>query len=83
MQCIAHGAGTEAWRCVQYVTVRNGRGKEMLEAVRPHLKILPTVSTGDRKPFVLQTVIADDECATRPSHIAWPLTWTYCRILIL
>jgi len=47
---------------VQYVTVRNERGREMLDLVRPRLIVTPTSSTGDRKPFVLQTVEADDEC---------------------
>ena len=45
----------------QYVTVRNARGRQMLDAVRPRLHILPTQSAGDRRPFVLQTVLADDK----------------------
>ena len=45
----------------QYLTVRNSRGQEMLASVKAGLKILPTVSLGDRRPFVLQTVISDDE----------------------
>lgn len=45
----------------QYVTVRNDRGKKMLDAVRHRLVITPTSSEGDRRPFVTQTAIADDE----------------------
>lgn len=45
----------------QYVTVRNERGREMLDLVRPRLMTSPTSSSGDRKPFVLQTVQSDDE----------------------
>lgn len=46
---------------LQYITVRNGRGREMLESVRKHLVSTPTSSSGDRKPFVLATVESDDE----------------------
>lgn len=45
----------------QYITIRNDRGQEMLDSVKSKLEIIPTMSSGDRKPFVLQTVIADDE----------------------
>lgn len=45
----------------QYVTVRNERGREMLDLVRQRLIVTPTSSSGDRKPFVLQTVQSDDE----------------------
>ncbi|PRQ36865.1 putative 7-hydroxymethyl chlorophyll a reductase [Rosa chinensis] len=44
----------------QYVTVRNERGREMLSLVEKHLEITPTTSSGDRRPFVLETVKADD-----------------------
>lgn len=44
----------------------------MLDLVRPRLVTTPTSSSGDRKPFVLQTVQSDDECAfgadLLPSH---------------
>ena len=45
----------------QYITIRNDRGQEMLDTVKSRLEIIPTMSSGDRKPFVLQTVISDDE----------------------
>lgn len=45
----------------QYITVRNNRGQEMLDTVSNRLQIIPTMSSGDRKPFVLQTVVSDDE----------------------
>ncbi|KAL6185222.1 hypothetical protein ACLB2K_041356 [Fragaria x ananassa] len=44
----------------QYVTVRNERGREMLSLVEKLLEITPTTSSGDRRPFVLETVKADD-----------------------
>lgn len=50
------------WLLQQYVTVRNERGREMLDLVRPRLISTPTSSSGDRKPFVLQTMEADDVC---------------------
>ena len=45
----------------QYITVRNERGKEMLDAVRPRLVTTPTSSSGNRRPFVMATVESDDE----------------------
>jgi len=45
----------------QYVTVRNERGRELLDSVRHRLDVLPTASSGDRRPFVLQTVVSDDQ----------------------
>ncbi|KAI9078820.1 hypothetical protein K1719_039278 [Acacia pycnantha] len=44
----------------QYVTVRNERGREMLSLVEQYLEIKPTTSGGDRRPFVMETVKADD-----------------------
>ncbi|KAL6194653.1 hypothetical protein ACLB2K_035734 [Fragaria x ananassa] len=44
----------------QYVTVRNERGREMLSLVEKLLEVTPTTSSGDRRPFVLETVKADD-----------------------
>ena len=35
----------------------------MLATVLPKLETFPTQSSGDRRPFVLQTVEADDKCA--------------------
>ncbi|CAA0839954.1 7-hydroxymethyl chlorophyll a reductase-chloroplastic [Striga hermonthica] len=45
----------------QYVTVRNERGREMLNLVKDLLEITPTVSQGQRHPFVMETVKADDD----------------------
>ncbi|XP_019094995.1 PREDICTED: 7-hydroxymethyl chlorophyll a reductase, chloroplastic [Camelina sativa] len=45
----------------QYITVRNERGKEMLSLVENLLEITPTISSGDRRPFVTETVKADDD----------------------
>ncbi|KAL9232964.1 hypothetical protein vseg_008016 [Gypsophila vaccaria] len=44
----------------QYVTVRNERGREMLSLIENLLEITPTISTGNRRPFVMETVKADD-----------------------
>ncbi|XP_071696977.1 7-hydroxymethyl chlorophyll a reductase, chloroplastic [Rutidosis leptorrhynchoides] len=44
----------------QYVTVRNERGREMLNLVKNLLEITPTTSGGERRPFVMETVKADD-----------------------
>ncbi|KAJ7979746.1 7-hydroxymethyl chlorophyll a reductase, chloroplastic [Quillaja saponaria] len=44
----------------QYVTVRNERGREMLSLVEECLEIKPTISSGNRRPFVMETVKADD-----------------------
>eukprot|EP00850_Spirogloea_muscicola_P006929 SM000034S12683 [mRNA] locus=s34:152784:158306:- [translate_table: standard] len=56
----------------QYITVRNERGAEMLDLVRPMLDITPTMSSGNRRPFVMETVKADDKAtlgleATKPA----------------
>ncbi|CAN4090995.1 unnamed protein product [Withania somnifera] len=45
----------------QYVTVRNERGREMLNLIENLLEITPTISSGKRQPFVMETVKADDE----------------------
>ncbi|KAK6929663.1 Coenzyme F420 hydrogenase/dehydrogenase beta subunit, C-terminal, partial [Dillenia turbinata] len=45
----------------QYITVRNERGKEMLSLVKHLLDITPTISCGDRRPLVMETVKADDD----------------------
>ncbi|XP_026662311.1 7-hydroxymethyl chlorophyll a reductase, chloroplastic isoform X1 [Phoenix dactylifera] len=45
----------------QYITVRNERGREMLSLVENLLEITPTRSSGNRWPFVLETVKADDK----------------------
>jgi coenzyme F420-reducing hydrogenase beta subunit len=38
-------AGVPMTKHPQYITVRNKRGKEMLDLVRPLLEITPTIST--------------------------------------
>lgn len=45
----------------QHVVVRNQKGVEMLDLIRSDLEVTKTVSSGDRKSFVMTTVIADDE----------------------
>ncbi|GBG65632.1 hypothetical protein CBR_g51515 [Chara braunii] len=53
--------GVPMTRHPQYVVVRNDRGVEMLDLVRPQLETTRTVSEGDRRAFVMQTVEADDK----------------------
>ena len=53
--------GTEMTAHPQYVTVRNARGKELFDSVREKCEVTPSVSSGNRVPFVVQTVVADDE----------------------
>jgi len=38
----------------QYITVRNSRGREMLDALGADLVRTPSVDTGDRRPLVMQ-----------------------------
>eukprot|EP00882_Tetradesmus_deserticola_P004812 GHRQ01005071.1.p1 GENE.GHRQ01005071.1~~GHRQ01005071.1.p1 ORF type:complete len:466 (+),score=194.94 GHRQ01005071.1:243-1640(+) len=45
----------------QYITVRNARGRQMLDCLGPQLQRLPAVSKGDSRPLVMQTVISDDQ----------------------
>lgn len=52
--------GTDMTSHPQYITVRNERGRRMLESVKHRLNILPTSSSGNRRPFVMQTVLSDD-----------------------
>lgn len=58
---VPYAQGTPMTQHLQYVTVRNARGREMIEAVRDELEVTPPVSGGSRGPFVMQTVLADDE----------------------
>ena len=53
--------GVEMTNHPQYVTVRNARGKELFDSVRETCEVTPSVSSGNRTPFVVQTVVADDE----------------------
>lgn len=45
----------------QYVVVRNAAGQDMLDCISPRLETAPTMSSGDRRSFVMQTVVADDQ----------------------
>jgi 7-hydroxymethyl chlorophyll a reductase len=44
-----------------WLQVRNKRGREMLDMIQGGLETSPVMSAGNRKQFVLQTAIADDE----------------------
>ena len=45
------------------VHVRNRRGVELLEPVRGRMVETPLEDSGDRKPFVLETLLSDDRAA--------------------
>ncbi|CAM8902834.1 unnamed protein product [Rhodiola kirilowii] len=45
----------------QYITLRNERGREMLDLIKNSLEMTPTISTGNRRPLVMETVKADDK----------------------
>lgn len=55
-------SGSDMTSHPQYITVRNERGKELLDSVRGRLAVQPTMSQGDRRPFVMETVLSDDRC---------------------
>jgi len=57
---VPKSTGVNMTRHPQYVTIRNERGREMLDLVRDMLEIAPPVSQGSRGPFVAETVKADD-----------------------
>jgi hypothetical protein len=38
----------------QYLTVRNSRGREMLDVLGAELTRTPAIDTGDRRPLVMQ-----------------------------
>eukprot|EP00262_Sarcandra_glabra_P013668 TRINITY_DN3850_c0_g1_i2.p1 TRINITY_DN3850_c0_g1~~TRINITY_DN3850_c0_g1_i2.p1 ORF type:complete len:481 (-),score=54.92 TRINITY_DN3850_c0_g1_i2:161-1534(-) len=54
-------AGVSMTEHPQYITVRNERGWEMLSLVKNLLEITPTISSGNRRPYVTETVKADDK----------------------
>uniref|UniRef100_A0A7N0USR5 7-hydroxymethyl chlorophyll a reductase, chloroplastic n=1 Tax=Kalanchoe fedtschenkoi TaxID=63787 RepID=A0A7N0USR5_KALFE len=45
----------------QYVTIRNERGREMFDLIKNSLDVTSTISSGNRRPFVMETVKADDK----------------------
>ncbi|PSC76507.1 7-hydroxymethyl chlorophyll a chloroplastic [Micractinium conductrix] len=53
--------GTDMTSHMQYLTVRNERGRELLDSVRHRLEATPAMASGSRRAFVMQTVLADDE----------------------
>jgi hypothetical protein len=57
-KCNLQRYNTDMTRHPQYVTVRNDKGKEMMDMIRNECDVTPSVSSGERKPFVMQTVIS-------------------------
>jgi len=71
----------------QYVTVRNERGREMMDLIRDDMDVAPSTSSGDRRPFVMQTVVADDEAKLgrgpdkpAPRFVGKLLAWLLTKI---
>ncbi|KAL4421293.1 hypothetical protein ABPG75_010584 [Micractinium tetrahymenae] len=71
---------------LQYLTVRNQRGQELLNSVRHRLEAVPPVSGGSRSAFVMQTVLADDEAKLgkapdpAPRWLGNLLAWVLTRL---
>lgn len=55
----------------QYITVRNSRGRDMLDALGSELVRTPPVDTGDRRPLVVQVRVLL-VCVWSPTH-PWKL----------
>ncbi|KAF6262368.1 coenzyme F420 hydrogenase [Scenedesmus sp. NREL 46B-D3] len=53
--------GSDMAQHPQYLTVRNARGRRMLDCLGAQLQRLPAASKGDSRPLVMQTVISDDQ----------------------
>lgn len=53
----------------QYITVRNSRGREMLDVLGADLIKTPPVDTGDRRPLVMQ--VSGSTLAPEASAGAW------------
>lgn len=58
---VPYNSSTAMNNHLQYITVRNQRGREMLNKIQGSLEVVPPISGGSRRQFVLQTVLADDE----------------------
>lgn len=54
-------SGSDMTSHPQYITVRNARGSQMLASVSDRLLRTPPIASGDRRPLVMETVVADDE----------------------
>jgi coenzyme F420 hydrogenase subunit beta len=54
----------------QWIVVRNGKGREMLELVRQQLDIQPVTSSGDRRQAVQQSIPAYERGVTLPMWAA-------------
>ena len=49
--------GVDMTEHLQYVTVRNERGRKMLETIRDVLEEVPATSSGSRGELVMQTLL--------------------------
>jgi 7-hydroxymethyl chlorophyll a reductase len=70
----------------QQVTIRNAKGREIFDLVRPQLVLQPTVRKGNCKPLVLQTVLQEQQAvqkkskATLPRSIGQLLAWVLTKL---
>ena len=61
----------------QQVTIRNDKGQEIFDLIKPKLSIQPTVMKGNCKDLVLQTVLQEERSnnATLPKFLGQILAW--------
>lgn len=66
----------------QQVLVRNDRGQEMLDLVRPLLALQAPESGGDRRNFVMQTVLQEERGSsqTLPKPLGHLLAWLLTKL---
>ena len=58
---VPYNSKTPMTNHLQYMTIRNERGRKMMDTIKGSLEVVPPISGGSRTAFVLQTVLADDE----------------------
>jgi coenzyme F420 hydrogenase subunit beta len=64
----------------QWITVRNGRGQELLDLVEAELDVAPVTSAGDRQAAVQQGIEAYDKAVKLPMWLAELVGWVVQRI---
>ncbi|XP_039121019.1 uncharacterized protein LOC120257655 isoform X2 [Dioscorea cayenensis subsp. rotundata] len=67
-------AGLSMTQQPQYITIRNERGREMFSLVDNLLEITPTTSSGNRQPFVMETVKAENIAKAGTERKIWELS---------
>ena len=66
----------------QQVTVRNAKGQQMFDLIKPNLSVKPVVRSGNCQTFVLQTVLQEEKStnATMPRFLGNVLAWILTRL---